>query len=157
MFDEKLFSKEELINLLEYLAEKGLLGTEKKSRYKVAKAKGGGFFQKPELEIYEKNLFLEPVDLEKFISENLRVLQPLVNSTLDFILDVFEKHKDRVCVVGFSGGKDSTVLLDLVQRVLTPFDFFVIFNDTSMELSSTYDFWATEKIITQILSLSLQN
>lgn len=33
MLDENIFSKEELINLLEYLTEKGLLGTEKRSRF----------------------------------------------------------------------------------------------------------------------------
>ncbi|MCM8808464.1 MAG: phosphoadenosine phosphosulfate reductase family protein, partial [Candidatus Omnitrophica bacterium] len=108
---------------------------------KVAKAKGGGFFQKPELEIYEKNLILEPINLESLVSENYKILQIFTNFALDFVGDVYEKHKNRICIVGFSGGKDSTVLLDLIQRVLSPIKFLVIFNDTSMELSSTYQFW----------------
>ncbi|MCM8808465.1 MAG: hypothetical protein NC926_11135 [Candidatus Omnitrophica bacterium] len=33
MFNEKIFSKNELIGLLEYLTEKNLLGTERKSRF----------------------------------------------------------------------------------------------------------------------------
>lgn len=33
MFDEKIFSKDELIALLEHLSDKGLLGTERRSRF----------------------------------------------------------------------------------------------------------------------------
>lgn len=38
----------------------------------------------------------------------------------------------------FSGGKDSIVLLDLVQRSLPADQFHVVFGDTGMELSDTY-------------------
>jgi phosphoadenosine phosphosulfate reductase len=40
--------------------------------------------------------------------------------------------------VAFSGEKDSIVLLDLVQRALSPDEFAVIFADTDMEIDSTY-------------------
>lgn len=108
--------------------------------FKVAKVLGGGFFSKPDLEIYEKNLKLEPVNLHKLVEDNRSILNVAINAVLDLVVDVFEKSKGWTAVVGFSGGKDSTVLLDLVQRVLLPHEFSVIFNDTSMELKATLRF-----------------
>ena len=40
-------------------------------------------------------------------------------------------------ICAFSGGKDSLVLLDLVAKALAPDDFYVVFSNTGMELSST--------------------
>jgi phosphoadenosine phosphosulfate reductase len=41
--------------------------------------------------------------------------------------------------VAFSGGKDSLVLLDLVQRALAPDEFVVVFSDTTMEITPTLE------------------
>ncbi len=108
---------------------------------KVAIARGGGFFEKPEIEVYESNLSLEPINLKKLIEKNKNLLNTLINAVLDIISDIHKRHRNYISVVGFSGGKDSVVLLDLVQRVLKPSDFLVMFNDTSMELSTTYEYY----------------
>lgn len=43
--------------------------------------------------------------------------------------------------MAFSGGKDSLVLLDLVQRVLPPDEFVVVFSDTTMEINPPTRLW----------------
>jgi len=57
-----------------------------------------------------------------------------------FVEQKYKRFRPRVDVaaVSFSGGKDSMVLLDLVQRTLNPDQYVVVFNDTWMELSDTY-------------------
>ena len=59
---------------------------------------------------------------------------------INFIRATYDEYvaKGYKFVTTFSGGKDSIVLLDLVQRALAPDQFFVIFGDTGMELSDTY-------------------
>ena len=44
-----------------------------------------------------------------------------------------------VFYVAFSGGKDSVVTLDLVQRALPHNEFKVLFGDTGMEFPDTYE------------------
>jgi len=100
----------------------------------VMKAVGGGIFSRPDIELKRDVLDIEPESFEKDIS-------PVVHSTLDLIASTIERHKKEydAIVVSFSGGKDSTVLLDLVSRAVPPDEFVVVFNDTTMELSTTYE------------------
>ena len=53
---------------------------------------------------------------------------------------IYEKYKNKVDVfyVAFSGGKDSVVALDIVQRALPHNSFAVLFGDTGMEFPDTY-------------------
>lgn len=113
---------------------------------KVAQVSGGGFYEHPKLHIFKEGLSLEPVDVDKMVKENTEIMESVVHTTLDFISKMYDKYKNKTdkTVVAFSGGKDSTVLLDLVQRVLSPDEYIVVFNDTTMELSPTYEF--VEKI-----------
>src|SRR3990172_1017128 len=102
----------------------------------VAEARGGGFFEKPQIEFYQKNLTLKPVQLDKMIIKNAAILEGLAQDAIEFILDTHVNYQKKVDIfaVAFSGGKDSLVLLDLVQRTLSPDEFVVVFSDTTMEI-----------------------
>ncbi|MGB9791797.1 MAG: phosphoadenosine phosphosulfate reductase family protein, partial [Thermacetogeniaceae bacterium] len=106
----------------------------------VAEAEGGGLFTRPQLKIHRVGLELEPVDLKAVIAKNNSLLQGLVQRSLRLIWQTYMRYKDKVdvIVVAFSGGKDSLVTLDLVQRVLEPNQFMVVFSDTGMEVQDTY-------------------
>ncbi|MGM9992109.1 MAG: phosphoadenosine phosphosulfate reductase family protein [Candidatus Bruticola sp.] len=112
----------------------------------VAEARGGGFYTKPVIELQtEERLQLEPVNLERLYEVNKQIMLGLEQKAVYFIQ---EQHKHYLqqgffFVCAFSGGKDSLVLLDLMTKALAPQDYYVIFSNTGMELSSTLE--AVEK------------
>ena len=109
----------------------------------VAKVKGGSIFEPPKIDLTEKgyNLSLEPVNIEELIENNKEALFVLENEALDFIEHTYKGYKDKgyLFTVSYSGGKDSQVVLDLVTRIIPPDDLAVIFSDTTMEISYTYE------------------
>ncbi len=111
----------------------------------VAETRGGGFFEKPQIVTYEENLSLTPIDIRGMVEKNSRLMEGLEQKAIEFIHNTYKKYSRKVDVtaVAFSGGKDSLVLLDLVQKALSPDQFVVVFADTTMELSPTYE--AVEK------------
>ncbi len=106
----------------------------------VAEAEGGGMFTPPQLKIHKKGLQLKPVNVQEMVNKNNNLLQGLIQKSLRFIYQTYNRYIREVDIaaVAFSGGKDSLVLLDLVQRVLEPSQFVVIFSDTGMEVRDTY-------------------
>jgi len=107
----------------------------------VAVAQGGGFFSEPQIDFRVKDLSIEPVDIDRMVEKNKGIMSLLVQKALEFIYNTHLRYKRRnydISYVAFSGGKDSLVLLDLVQRALSPDEFVVIFADTGMEIDSTY-------------------
>lgn len=106
----------------------------------VAEAIGGGFYTKPTIKINKENLILTPIDIDTLWHENERLMLGLEKTAIDYIKKIYEEFSSQgnEFVVAFSGGKDSLVLLDLVSKALAPDKFTVIFSDTGMELSATY-------------------
>lgn len=105
----------------------------------VAEAKGGGFYSKPTISVYEKDLKLDPIDIDELWDNNKDIMAGLEKTAIDFIRKIHDEYfeKGYAFSVGFSGGKDSLVLLDLVSRALSPNEFYVVFSNTGMELSCT--------------------
>jgi phosphoadenosine phosphosulfate reductase len=83
----------------------------------VAEAKGGNIYESPEL-IVEHKLNLAPIDIKWLLKKNEDALFIITNEAMDFVEYVHKKYKDKVdyFAVAFSGGKDSQVVLDIVQQ-----------------------------------------
>lgn len=86
------------------------------------------------------------VDIPAMVDKNRQLMEQLVQETIKKIYNTFIEYQDKVDVfyVAFSGGKDSVVALDLVQRALPHNCFKVLFGDTGMEFPDTYE--TVEKI-----------
>ncbi|MBQ6975174.1 MAG: hypothetical protein IJQ16_01290, partial [Selenomonadaceae bacterium] len=99
----------------------------------VAETQGGNLFDMPTLKNVTPNLALSPVDMKLMLAKNENLLNGLIQRTLKEIYATFETYKDKVDLfyVAFSGGKDSLVMLDLVQRALPHDAFEIIFGDTT--------------------------
>lgn len=112
----------------------------------IARTKGGGLFQQPEViyteteESIPEGESLIPVDIDLMIAQNTELLDNLLEETAKKIYSTYIKFRDRIDLfyVAFSGGKDSVVALDMVQRTLPHNAFKVVFGDTQMEFPDTY-------------------
>lgn len=112
----------------------------------IARTRGGGLYQKPEVIYTEaegglpEGESLTPVDVDLMIAKNAELMDNLLEETAKKIYNVYIKYRSRIGLfyVAFSGGKDSVVALDMVQRTLPHNAFKVVFGDTQMEFPDTY-------------------
>lgn len=116
----------------------------------VAKTRGGSVYIAPEIQIIDDpepaGCQLRAVDVPAMIEKNREILEQLTQDTIKKIYNTYIEYQNKVDVfyVAFSGGKDSVVTLDLVQRALPHNSFKVLFGDTGMEFPDTYE--VVEKI-----------
>lgn len=110
----------------------------------VAKTKGGSLYTAPELIMLEEpepnGAPLRFVDVPAMVEKNHDLLEKLVQDTIKKIYNTYMEYRSKVDVfyVAFSGGKDSVVAFDLVQRALPHNQMKVLFGDTGMEFPDTY-------------------
>ncbi len=110
----------------------------------VAKTKGGSVYTAPELIMLDdpepKGTPLRFVDIPTMVEKNRDIIESLAQDTIKKIYNTYIEYGNKVDVfyVAFSGGKDSIVTLDLVQRALPHNKFKVLFGDTGMEFPDTY-------------------
>ena len=109
----------------------------------VAKTKGGSLYTAPEIIIVEEpeanGAPLRFVDVPAMVKKNRDLLEKLAQDTIKTIYNTYVDYRNKVDVfyVAFSGGKDSIVAFDLVQRALPHNCFEVLFGDTDMEFPTT--------------------
>ncbi len=112
---------------------------------KVAQTKGGSCYTAPKIKILEDpepdGQPLRFVDIPAMVEKNRRILEGLVQDTIKEVYNTYRKYQKKIDVfyVAFSGGKDSIVTLDIVQKALPHNTFKVLFGDTRMEFPDTYD------------------
>lgn len=110
----------------------------------VAQIKGGTFFTAPVIKLIDnpepEGGKLSPVNIDLMVSKNEKLFEALVSDTIKGVYNTYLSYKKKVDIfhVSYSGGKDSEVALDIVQRALPHDSFIVIFGDTGMEFPDTY-------------------
>lgn len=84
---------------------------------------------------------------QQLIQNYQRQLQPnrahlldLEDEAFQFIQHAVQRFPNRTLMVSFSGGKDSTVVSDLVRRGLGRSDILHVFGDTTLEDEHTYEY-----------------
>ena len=92
-----------------------------------------------QLKEYEEIFYGE---IQKFIKANEPHLEKLVQEATKYIKEIGKKYETKDMMISFSGGKDSTVVADLVTRTLEDGDKKIlhIFGDTTLEFPSTYEY-----------------
>lgn len=110
---------------------------------KVASVKGGTLYTAPELVLLEEpepdGKPLIPVNIPLMVAKNHTILEALVQDTIKKVFNIYVSYRKKVDIfyVAFSGGKDSVVALDIVQRALPHNEFKVVFGNTDMEFPTT--------------------
>lgn len=110
----------------------------------VAKTKGGTMCTAPEIVILDEpepnGAPLQFVNIQGMVEKNRTIIDHLAQFTIKKAYATYLKYKDKVDIfyVAFSGGKDSVVALDIIQRALPHNEFIVLFGDTGMEFYDTY-------------------
>lgn len=91
-----------------------------------------------------KPMKLKPVDIPAMLAEksNQELLAALLADTQKRLKEMYDQYAGGcdIAYIGFSGGKDSVLLLDICHRTL-PLSVPVVFSDTDMELPDTYVMW----------------
>jgi phosphoadenosine phosphosulfate reductase len=110
----------------------------------VAKMTGGSIKEKPQIEIIENpeaDGSIIGIDIPRMVEKNADLLEKWTQQSIKRIYETYEKYRRRIDIfyVAFSGGKDSLVTLDLIQRSLPHNSFKVLFGDTGMEFPDTYE------------------
>ena len=110
---------------------------------KVASVKGGSLYTAPEMVLFEEpepdGKPLIPVNIPLIVAKNHTILEALVQDTIKKVFNIYVSYRKKVDIlyVAFSGGKDSVVALDIVQRALPHNEFKVVFGNTDMEFPTT--------------------
>lgn len=110
----------------------------------VARTKGGSLYTAPELIPLEDpepdGKPLQFVDVDRMVEKNSDILETLAQETIQKVYNTYLAYKDKLDIfhVSFSGGKDSEVLLDIIQRALPHDGFVAVFGNTGMEFPDTY-------------------
>jgi len=82
-------------------------------------------------------------DYKKQLEVNRSHLLELEDEAFQFIQHAVNRFSRRTILISFSGGKDATVVSDLVRRALGRSDLLHVFGDTTLEDEHTYDYGRT--------------
>lgn len=94
---------------------------------------------KEQLALYQKE---HQIQQDKFVRANGQRLQQIEQEAMEYIQEVGSRYPAEDMMISFSGGKDSTVVADLVTRALGDGDKKIlhIFGDTTLEFPLTYEY-----------------
>jgi len=78
--------------------------------------------------------------ISRFCNANSERYNRIVNEAMEFINSVSAEYPEENVVISFSGGKDSTVVADLVIRALGNPSMVHVFGNTTLEFQSTLEY-----------------
>lgn len=81
-------------------------------------------------------------NIDKFVRCNRERLDSIKEEAYSFVQQQVKNFPKHQLVISFSGGKDSTVVADIVVRALSNPKMVHIFGDTTLEFPITYDYIA---------------
>ena len=87
---------------------------------------------------FDNTKFNKNIDL--FIRLNKEHLDYITQEAIEFVQEESAKYDIKNTMVSFSGGKDSTVVSDIVCKALPDKKIIHIFSDTTLEIDSTYEY-----------------
>ena len=79
-------------------------------------------------------------NIKTFIDCNRERLDSIKNEAISFVAEQVKRFPNHKLVISFSGGKDSTVVADIVTRALSDPSIVHIFGDTTLEFPTTYEY-----------------
>lgn len=79
-------------------------------------------------------------NINVFINCNRERLDSIKNEATSFVVEQVKRFPNHKLVISFSGGKDSTVVADIVTRSLSDPSIVHIFGDTTLEFPTTYEY-----------------
>ena len=79
-------------------------------------------------------------NIKTFIDCNRERLDSIKNEATSFVVEQVKRFPNHKLVISFSGGKDSTVVADIVTRALSDPSIVHIFGDTTLEFPTTYEY-----------------
>lgn len=79
-------------------------------------------------------------NIKTFINCNRERLDSIKNEATTFVVEQVKRFPNHKLVLSFSGGKDSTVVADIVTRALSDPSIVHIFGDTTLEFPTTYEY-----------------
>jgi len=85
-----------------------------------------------------ESIFTESV--ERFCRANQDRLDMITNEAMNFIKDESVNYPEENIIISFSGGKDSTVVADLVIRALANPSLVHVFGNTTLEFPHTIEY-----------------
>jgi phosphoadenosine phosphosulfate reductase len=78
--------------------------------------------------------------IKKFVKANQSRMYQIETESMNYIKRVSKDYEDDEMFISFSGGKDSTVTFDIVNRTLSDRNVIAIFGNTTLEFKYTYDY-----------------
>lgn len=79
-------------------------------------------------------------NINTFIRVNEKHMKLIEFAALEYIQQAVNEYTNNIPVISFSGGKDSTVVSDLVRRALSNPSIIHLFGDTTLEYPFTYSY-----------------
>lgn len=106
----------------------------------LMKKNSGDVIEKLELNKSKNNYDNFNKYIKKFITVNENRFNNIVAEATNFIIQEKKEYNDDEMFVSFSGGKDSTVVSDLVIKSLSKPEIIHIFGDTTLEFPMTIEY-----------------